>query len=115
MRAPFKVKEDGDMSRPRDGEIWVRTTDDVHKLAADLLDMLEDKPVVNDVRFVDLACIGAGCLNQGIKAIAVARERIERHGTDLTVQPYFSSFVDDEGRNRTRMVLRVTEIEYATE
>ncbi len=105
MKTPYKIKETDDMSQPRDGEIWVRTTDDVHKVAADLLDMLEGRD------FVDLACIGAGCLNQGIKAIAVARERLERHDGDLLTQPYFSSFVDGEDRKRTRMMLRVIETE----
>jgi stage V sporulation protein SpoVS len=106
-RAPFKVREVGDLTQPRQNEIWARANDDVHKLAADILDMVDyDKPVP-----IDVACIGAGCLNQAIKAIAVARERISRDAYDIALQPYFSSFTDDQDRSRTRIVLRLVVVD----
>lgn len=99
--APLKTKDETPLLVPAPSEIWVRNGDDVHRLCADLMERLEDFDVVN------LACIGAGCLNQAVKAIAVARERMLKYNEDLVVQPYFSSFIDDQDRNRTRIVLRV--------
>jgi stage V sporulation protein SpoVS len=105
IKAPYKVKSIDPVLVPDQGEIWVRSGDDVHKLAADLLDMLDD------FRYVDLACIGAGCLNQAIKAVAVARERLARVARDIVMQPYFSSFIDDRDRSRTRIMLRCVEVD----
>ena len=100
-QAPYKVKETVPLTTPRVHEIWVRATDDVHKLAADILDKVED------FDWVEAACIGAGCLNQATKAIAVARERLGKDKLDLIAQPYFSSFTDDQDRSRTRIILRL--------
>lgn len=53
---------------------------------------------------VTLCAIGAGAVNQAMKAITVCRQMVSPEGDDLVVQPAFSSVVVDE---RTRTVLRL--------
>lgn len=103
--APLKTKDEEPLLVPKLGEIWVKNDEDVHRLAGLIVDGLQD------VDLIELACIGAACSNQALKGIAVARERLQKAGEDLVVQPYFSSFVDDQQRNRTRMMLRVFVVE----
>lgn len=58
---------------------------------------------------VTLQCIGAGALNQGIKAIAVARGFLAPQGIEICVLP---GFVDLEvnGEERTSIVLEVRKL-----
>jgi stage V sporulation protein SpoVS len=100
--APFKT-EDGKLDDMPDHEFWMRTHDNVHKTATELLRVFTEEKL----SWIDMACIGAGCLNTAIKCVAVARERV-RKDRDLVVQPYFSTIVDEQNRERTRVMLRVT-------
>lgn len=104
MNAPFKLKE-GQVLEAPEHELWMRAADNVHRTANDIVEA-----VSIDIGWVDLACIGATCVNQAMKSLAVARERIRRHGFDLTCQPWFSTITDDKDRERTRLMIRVTRV-----
>jgi stage V sporulation protein SpoVS len=98
--APYKQQQ-GQIIESPDDELWIRAHDDVHRTATDIVDELRDR------EWIDLACIGAACVNQAMKAVAVARERMQDRGKDLITQPWFSSIIDDKGRKRTRLMFRV--------
>lgn len=57
---------------------------------------------------VEVICIGAGALNQAIKAIAVARGFVAPIGKDLICIPAFTE-IDLDGDNRTAIKLIVEE------
>lgn len=100
--APF-VSNDGVLLEEPQDEIWVRSGDNVQALADDIDFTMAGRGYVN------LACIGAGAVNQAVKALAVAREIAAlEHSYSLVAQPYFSNITDDQDRKRTRMMLRVT-------
>jgi stage V sporulation protein SpoVS len=98
--APYKARE-GKITEAPAHELWIRAHDDVHRTAQDILDDLKDS------EWIDLACIGAACVNQAMKSIAVAREMAMAMGKDLVAQPWFSSITDDQDRRRTRLMIRV--------
>jgi stage V sporulation protein S len=50
--------------------------------------------------------VGAGALNQSIKAVAIARNHVRDDGLDLICIPSFTE-VDIDGAARTAIVLRV--------
>ena len=103
---PTKIVE-GEVLTTPDDEIWVRNNDDTHGLSKQIIEHIESNED-HGWRYVDLACIGAACVNQAIKAIAVVRDEIRtKYGNDLYCAPYFSTVIDDRGRRRTRMMLRV--------
>ncbi len=56
--------------------------------------------------YVDALVVGAGAMNQTIKAIAIARMHLFEEGFDLVCIPGFTT-VDIEGDTRTAMLLRV--------
>ncbi len=49
--------------------------------------------VRNDIPLV-LMAIGAGAVNQAVKAVAKARKRVAEEGIDLVVRPSFSTTTD---------------------
>lgn len=104
MEAPL-VSDDGEVLEERECEIWVRSGDNVQTLADAIDDMLS-----SENEYCDLACIGAGAVNQAVKAIAVFRDAASDHNYTVNTQPYFSNITDDQQRKRTRMMLRVTAI-----
>ena len=55
---------------------------------------------------VELHCIGAGAVNQGIKAIIKAKSLVAQTGKDLTINPGFSN-VTINGNDRSMIILRV--------
>lgn len=55
---------------------------------------------------VKIACIGAGALNQSIKAIAIARGFVAPLGYDLICTPSFKT-IDMDGEDRTSIQLMV--------
>ena len=57
-------------------------------------------------RVVEIQAVGAGSLNQAIKAIAIARGSVAPTGTDLVCIPAFSEIVID-GEERTAIKLIV--------
>ncbi len=59
----------------------------------------------NDV--VELQAIGAGALNQAIKAVAIARGFVAPSGKDLSVVPGFTDVViDDEEKTAIKLYVR---------
>ena len=65
--------------------------------------------IVRQEGSVELQVIGAGALNQAIKAIAIARGFVISGGIDLVCVPTFSDVAID-GENRTAIRLRVQNI-----
>lgn len=109
---PYTVNEGELLYQPKD-EIWSRNSDEHVGTMADAITTALDGSDDGDEErreFVDVASIGAGALNQAIKAVAVARLHFLQIGHDLVATPYFSTINDGEGRERTRLMLRVWRI-----
>ena len=63
--------------------------------------------IYREQKCVELQTIGAGSLNQAIKAVAIARGFVAPSGDNLIVIPAFSDITID-GENKTAMKLIVT-------
>lgn len=55
---------------------------------------------------VELLAVGAGALNQAIKAVAIARGYVSPQGKDLTIKPGFED-VEIDGEKKTAIKLIV--------
>jgi stage V sporulation protein S len=62
--------------------------------------------VVRQCGSVEVQVVGAGALNQAIKAVAIARGYIAPSGTDLTCVPTFAD-IEIDGHSRTAIRLLV--------
>lgn len=62
--------------------------------------------IIRDGREVEIQAVGAGAVNQGIKAIAVARGYLAPNGFDICCIPAFSD-IEIEGVQRTAVKLMV--------
>jgi stage V sporulation protein S len=64
--------------------------------------------VIREHKHAEVQAIGAGAVNQAIKAIAIARSYLERDGLDIVCIPTFVE-VDVSGEERTavRMLVEV--------
>jgi stage V sporulation protein S len=62
--------------------------------------------VIRDQGQVELQTVGAGALNQAVKAIAIARGFLAPSGIDLVCVPSFSD-IDIDGAERTAIRLLV--------
>ena len=62
--------------------------------------------MVNDNGPVNLQCVGAGAVNQSIKAIAIARGFLIPTGVDISCAPTFSD-IEIGGENRTAIKIAV--------
>ncbi|MGD8813143.1 MAG: stage V sporulation protein S [Anaerolineales bacterium] len=60
--------------------------------------------VVREHNRADVQAIGAGAVNQAIKAVAIARGYLQEDGLDVICLPEFTS-VDIEGKERTAIRL----------
>jgi stage V sporulation protein S len=56
--------------------------------------------VVREHRFAEVQAIGAGAVNQAVKALAIARGYLQEDGIDIICVPFFKE-VDIEGQERT--------------
>ena len=63
--------------------------------------------VVKEEGRADLQVIGAGALNQAIKAIAIARLMVARQGMDLVCAPSFVDLDVGEGKKKTGIKISV--------
>ena len=63
--------------------------------------------IYREQKMVEIQSIGAGSLNQAIKAVAIARGFVAPSGDDLVVVPSFNDIVIN-GENKTAMKLLVT-------
>ena len=63
--------------------------------------------VVRASGVVEIQVVGAGALNQAIKAVAIARGYMATAGQDLTCQPTFADIrIDGESRTAIRLEVR---------
>jgi len=62
--------------------------------------------IVRADREVEIQAIGAGAVNQGVKAIAVARGYLAPNGIDICCIPAFSE-IEIEGTKRTAVKLMI--------
>ncbi len=62
--------------------------------------------VIREHRHADVQAIGAGAVNQAIKAIAIARGYLQQDGLDIVCVPTFVE-VDVSGEERTAVKLAV--------
>lgn len=80
------------MSKPK--EIRVKSTSDVKALAGSITKALEEGVTV------EVQAIGAGAVNQAVKAIAMTRGFIAPKGKDVIVRPGFGETTID-GKEKT--------------
>ena len=62
--------------------------------------------VVRDHGRAEAQAIGAGAVNQAIKAVAIARNYLQEEGKDIICIPEFTT-VDIEGKERTALKLTI--------
>jgi stage V sporulation protein S len=62
--------------------------------------------VIREHRYAEVQAIGAGAVNQAVKAMAIARVYLERDELDIAFLPYFTE-VDIEGQERTAVRFHV--------
>jgi len=62
--------------------------------------------VIREQGQVDVQAIGAGAVNQAVKAVAIARSYLEQDGIDVICIPSFVEVVID-GQERTAVRLRI--------
>lgn len=55
---------------------------------------------------VELQCVGAGALNQGIKAVIIAKSFLIASGYEIVINPSFKE-IDIDGINRTCIKLKL--------
>src|SRR5215468_9422806 len=56
--------------------------------------------VMREHKFAEVQAIGAGAVNQAVKALAIARNYLEGDGIDLACMPQFLE-IDIDGQERT--------------
>jgi stage V sporulation protein S len=62
--------------------------------------------VVRGAGLAEVQVVGAGALNQAIKAVAIARGYMGASGRDLTCRPEFADIeIDGQGRTAIRLVV----------
>lgn len=62
--------------------------------------------VIREQGFVEMQAVGAGALNQAVKAVAIARGFVAPSGTDLICAPAFAD-ITIAGEDRTALKLVV--------
>ncbi|GKV67870.1 stage V sporulation protein S [Sporosarcina sp. NCCP-2716] len=62
--------------------------------------------VIRDQGFAEMQAVGAGALNQAIKAVAIARGFVAPSGSDLICSPAFAD-IEINGEGRTALKLFV--------
>ncbi len=56
--------------------------------------------VIREHHYAEVQAIGAGAVNQAVKALAIARGYLARDGIDIVFTPFFTE-VDIDGQERT--------------
>lgn len=62
--------------------------------------------VMRQHEHAEIQAIGAGAVNQAVKALAIARGYLERDAIDIVCMPYFTE-VEIDGQERTAVRFRV--------
>jgi len=65
--------------------------------------------VLREKGSAELQAIGAGALNQAVKAVAIARGFVAPSGIDLGCIPAFTD-VEVDGKSRTAMILEIIRV-----
>lgn len=65
--------------------------------------------VIREQRHVDVQAIGAGAVNQAVKAVAIARGYLDLDDIDIVCIPTFSEVLI-EGKERTAVRLKVIDV-----
>ena len=63
---------------------------------------------------VEVQAVGAGAVNQAVKAIALAREYVRQDGFDLVCAPLLRRVEVTEGEERTAVILEVRRWQLST-
>lgn len=62
--------------------------------------------IIRDIGYAEIQVIGAGALNQAVKAIAIARGFVAPTGVDLVCIPAFTDiFVEGEERTAIKLIV----------
>lgn len=79
----------------------VKSTSVVNKVAGAIAEM------VREGKDIEVHAIGAGALNQGVKALATARGYVASNGIDLYFVPAFVDIqIDGEDRTGIKLVIK---------
>jgi stage V sporulation protein S len=62
--------------------------------------------VIREHHFAEVQAIGAGAVNQAVKALAIARGYLSRDDIDIVFTPYFTE-VEIDGQERTAVRFKV--------
>lgn len=62
--------------------------------------------VIREHRYAEVQAIGAGAVNQAVKALAISRGYLSRDDIDIIFTPFFTE-VDIDGQERTAVRFRV--------
>ena len=65
--------------------------------------------VVREYGYADIQAIGAGAVNQAVKAMAIARGYLDRDEIDVVFTPHFTE-VDIDGQERTAVRFSVDQV-----
>lgn len=104
IKIPFPLSQyDGKIEDPRPYEVWVRSKDFPTNIARKILETIEKHTQAH------ICTIGAEAVNQSVKGMAIARQmwREMYDVEDLYMTVYFSTIIDGNNEQRTRMVFRV--------
>lgn len=94
---------------PASGVLKVSAQSNPNSVAGALAGVLREKPTA------ELQAIGAGAINQAIKAIAIARAYLEPAGTDIVCVPAFTDVeIDGNVRTAIRLLIERREIRTAS-
>lgn len=63
--------------------------------------------VIREQGYAEIQAVGAGALNQAVKAIAIARGFVAPSGSDLTCAPAFTDIkINGEGRTALKLLVK---------
>ncbi|PJF28618.1 MAG: stage V sporulation protein S [Phototrophicales bacterium] len=91
------------------GDEHVEVTADVIKVSAKSRSTAVAGAIAGVIRergTAEVQAIGAGAVNQAVKALAIARGYLERDSLDIVFLPYFTE-VDIDGQERTAVRFQV--------
>lgn len=64
--------------------------------------------VIRERRYAEVQAIGAGAVNQAVKALAIARGYLDQDEIDIIFVPYFTEvMIDDQERTAVRFSVEV--------
>lgn len=82
----------------------VATDSNPKSVAEALVNTLEEE------EYAELQAIGAGAVNQGVKAVAIARDKIASEEINLTCIPAFMDVeIDGDERTAIKLIVELTE------